>query len=314
MQELECLTKFKILRCIATGGMGSIYLAEQLGTHGFKKKVVIKTIKVALVSDQEVLDMFIGEAKLVADLIHENIVQVYQFEQAEGMYFLIMEYAAGPNLDRFIQRHKFMNKNVPVDLAIYIISRIARGLAYIHKKRDRDGNRLKIVHRDISPSNIIITYQGMVKLIDFGIAKALTMKVPDEREVVMGKYPYMSPEQVRFEGTDPRSDIFSLGLVAYELLTGQVVYDVDDGMSLLRAMQQDIREPRLLNPDIPGPVNAIIMKSLAMDPQDRYRSAGEMKAALENLLYNLAKIPDNEKMARYVELLFPEMKKESMVR
>lgn len=309
MQELQYLTHFKIIRRIATGGMGSIYLAEQLGTNGFKKIVAIKTVKVSLISDQETLDMFIGEAKLVADLIHENIVQVYHFEQSEGMYYLIMEYAAGPNLENFIERHKFMKKAVPVEIGAFIISRIARGLAYAHHKRDHTGKRLKIVHRDVSPSNIIITYQGVVKLTDFGIAKALTMKIPDEREVIMGKYPYMSPEQVLFKGTDLRSDIFSLGLVAYELLTGNVVFDVNDGVELLACMRENIEPPHVVNPSIPVELSNIIMKSLHMNRDKRFQTAKDLRAELENFLYKDGFGPTNEKLAQYVDLLFPEAKR-----
>lgn len=312
MIDLEYATKFRIIREIATGGMGSIYLAEQLGAHGFRKTVAIKTIRASLITDAETLDMFIGEAKLVADLIHENIVQVYQFEQSEGMYYLIMEYAAGPNLEIFMDRHKFMKKQVPVDIAAFVVSRIARGLDYAHKKRDREGKRLKIVHRDVSPSNVIITHMGVVKLTDFGIAKALTMNVPDEREVLMGKYPYMSPEQARFEPTDLRSDIFSLGVVAYELLTGKALYDVNDSMERLAAMRRPIFPPHLLNPAVPAPLSEIVMKALAMDPDQRFQSAKEMMESLEHFLYDGGFGPTNEKLAQYVELLFPEAKKTSV--
>lgn len=307
--ELEYITKFKIIEKIATGGMGSIYLAEQWGAHGFRKNVVIKTIRASLLTDEDTLQMFIGEAKLVANLVHENIVQVYQFEESAGTYYLIMEYAAGPNLEIFLERHKFMKKMVPVDMILLIISNIARGLEYAHRFRDREGKRLKIVHRDISPSNIIITYQGVIKLTDFGIAKALTMNIPDEREVVMGKYPYMSPEQAHFEGTDLRSDIFSLGLVAYELLTTEMVFKVEDGDALLKAMQKPIPPPHIINPSIPTPISNIVMKALEMIPEKRFQSAGEMRKALINVMKTMTSPPTNEKLAKYVELLFPEAKK-----
>ena len=224
MDDLKYLSHYKIIRKIATGGMGNIYLAEQLGAHGFSKTVAIKTIRTSLLSDQETLDMFIGEAKLVANLIHANIVQVYQFEKVDKFYYLIMEYAEGVNIEHLIKRNNFMKKHIPFDMGAYILSQVCRGLDYAHRKRDRTGERLKVVHRDISPSNIIVTNGGIVKLTDFGIAKALITKIPDERLVIMGKYPYMSPEQAQFEGTDARSDIFSLGLVAYELLTGKIVF------------------------------------------------------------------------------------------
>ncbi len=309
LENLEYNTKFHILSCIATGGMGEVYLAEQIGCNGFKKTVAIKVIRGELVRDQETLDMFIGEARLVADLIHENIVQVYHFEQVKGNYYLVMEYAQGPTLEKFMERQKFIRQSIPVDIGAFIISRVARGLAYVHKKRDIDGNRLKIVHRDISPSNIIVTYQGVVKVIDFGIAKAMNMKVPNEREVLMGKYQYMSPEQAHCEITDFRSDLFSLGLVAYELLTGKKVYEVDDGHNLIQAMQNPIRLPEEINPDIPPALSEIIMKSLSIERPRRFSSAVEMREKLEHFLYDRGLGPTNEKLSHYVKLLFPEVKK-----
>jgi serine/threonine-protein kinase len=309
MQELQYLTKFRILTEIAVGGMGAVYLAEQIGVKNFRKTVAIKTIRTSLIADEETLEMFLGEARLVADLIHENIVQVYQLGESDGMYYVIMEYAGGPNLETFMVRHKFMKKSVPVDIAAFIVSRIARGLDYAHKKRDYQGKRLKIVHRDVSPSNIIITYQGGVKLTDFGIAKALNMKVPDEHEVIMGKYSYMSPEQVRCEGTDLRSDIFSLGLVAYELFTGKIIYDVDDGLALLEALKKPVPYPHLLNSAVPPALSAIIMKAIAHNPDDRYASAKEMQEKLEYFLCDSGFSFSNETLAKYVELLFPEARK-----
>lgn len=314
MQELQYLTQFRIIEQIAVGGMGAVYLAEQIGAHNFRKTVAIKTIRAALIEDEETLEMFLGEARLVADLIHENIVQVYQLgESDDGIYYVIMEYAGGPNLETFMARHKFMRKNVPVDIAAFVASRVARGLDYAHKKRDNQGKRLKIVHRDVSPSNIIITYQGVVKLTDFGIAKALNMKVPDEHEVIMGKYSYMSPEQVRCEGTDLRSDIFSLGLVAYELLTGQIIYDVDDGLELLEALKKPVPYPHLINSAVPPALSEIIMKAIAHNPDDRFSSAKEMQERLEHFLYDNGFGPTNEALAKYVELLFPEARKKQSI-
>lgn len=309
MFELEYLTKFRMIEDIATGGMGSVYIAEQLGAKEFRKTVAIKTIRSSLISDPETLEMFIGEAKLVADLIHENIVQVYQFEEKEGMYYLVMEYVAGQNLQFLMERLKFMGQTIPIDLGAFVISQIARGLDYAHKKRDREGRRLRIVHRDISPSNVIISYYGVAKLTDFGIAKALTMKVPDEREVLMGKYPYMSPEQAKFEGTDARSDIFSLGVVAYELLAGRPLYNVNDSIDLLNAMKEPVIEPSLQNPEVPERLSDIIMKAIQIAPERRFQSAGELRETLDIFLAKSGYWPNNERLATYIKLLFPESKK-----
>ena len=199
---------------------GRSILAEQHGAEGFRKIVAIKTIKREYLKNQENVDFFVGEAKLVADLIHENVLQVYQLGETKGIYYIVMEYAHGKNLTDFIKEHKNRSKVSNVEIGAFIVSRVARALHYAEP--------LNIVHRDVTPSNIIITYQGVVKLTDFGIAKAVTMNTPDEEEVIMGKLPYMSPEQAKFRGTTPQSDIFSLGLVMYELLTNTVVYNVND--------------------------------------------------------------------------------------
>lgn len=308
MDDLRYLSHYKIIKKIATGGMGDIYLAEQLGAHGFRKTVAIKTIRSSLLADQETLDMFIGEAKLVADLIHANIVQVYQFEKVDNFYYLIMEYAEGVNLELLINRHNFMKNYMSFDTGAYILSQVCRGLDYAHRKRDRLGERLKVVHRDISPSNIIVTTGGIVKLTDFGIAKALITKIPDERMVIMGKYPYMSPEQAKFEGTDVRSDIYSLGLVAYELFTGDVVFDVNDDIELIEALRKPIEDLHTKNNNIPKTLSDIIMKAIALNPKERHQSAKEMGDLLDQFLYKHRCQISNSRLAKYLELLFPENK------
>ena len=244
MKEIQYLTSYRVIKKIATGGMGSVYLAEQLGAEGFRKIVAIKTIKREFLQNEENVRLFVGEAKLVADLIHENVLQVYQLGETGGVYYIVMEYANGHNLADFIKEHKTRQKVTNVEIGAFIISRVARALDYAHKKNDINGKPLNVVHRDVTPSNVIITFNGVVKLTDFGIAKAVTMKTPDEAEVIMGKLPYMSPEQAKFQGTTPQSDIFSLGLVMYELLTNVVVYNVNDIDDLVDKMDNfSIKRP-----------------------------------------------------------------------
>lgn len=307
--SIQYISKFRLVELLATGGMGNIYLAEQLGAEGFTKEVVIKTIRRELLSDRDTMAMFSGEAKLMANLVHENIIQVYAFEEHEGNYFLVMEYAQGPNLFKFMERHRFLQKNVQLELGVFIVSQIARALEYIHLKRDRHGNRLKIVHRDISPTNILLSYQGVAKLIDFGIAKAISLQVPDEHEVVLGKCDYMSPEQSQFEATDMRSDIYSLGIVAYEILTLQKLFRFGSDDNVYQLMRQTPIEPIRYNPTIPKLLEGIIKKALAFDPQDRFQTASEFHDALKNFLYQRGVIPSYDKLGLYVELLFPEGKK-----
>jgi len=187
--------EYNILGKIASGGMGTVYLAEQLGAESFRKTVALKTIKHEFIDSPDSLGLFIGEAKLTADLIHQNILQVYNLGKTDdGSFYIAMEFVNGKTLSSYTKTHKRKGTKVDVEMGCFIISRVCRGLSYAHKRKDRYGNHLGIVHRDVTPSNIMIDYQGFVKLMDFGIAKALTMNTPDERQVIMGKLPYMSPE------------------------------------------------------------------------------------------------------------------------
>jgi serine/threonine-protein kinase len=307
MQEIQYLTSYQIVRKIATGGMGSVYLAEQLGAESFRKLVAIKTIKKEYLKNKENVDLFVGEAKLVADLIHENVLQVYQLGQTKGIYYIVMEYAYGKNLADIIRAHKDRHKVTNVEIGAFVISRVCRALHYAHESRDTVGRPLNIVHRDVTPSNVIVTYGGVVKLTDFGIAKAVIMNTPDEAEVIMGKLPYMSPEQAKFQGTTRQSDVFSLGLVMYELLTNTTVYNVNDIDDLVDKMDNySIKMPRRLNPHIPERLEQIMMRSLEVNPTNRYLTAREFCQDLEHYMYDGGYGPTNEKLARYLSRLFPE--------
>src|SRR5579859_7353533 len=204
---------YDIVRKIFEGGMGVVYEAEQHGARDFIKRVAIKIIRPNFASQKMFIDNFIGEAKLVADLIHTNIVQTYHLGEARGMFFIAMELIRGVNLEQFAQQLHDKKKPLPRELAVFITSRVARGLAYAHAKTDKDGKTLGIVHLDVSFKNIMIAFEGDVKLTDFGIAKARGFLVDNEGEVVAGKADYMSPEQANFQITDKRSDLFSAGVV-----------------------------------------------------------------------------------------------------
>jgi eukaryotic-like serine/threonine-protein kinase len=307
MQEIQYLTAYQIIRKVASGGMGSVYLAEQMGADGFRKIVAIKTIKKEFLKNKENVDLFVGEAKLVADLIHENVLQVYQLGQTKGIYYIVMEYAHGKNLADFVKEHKTRGKVTNVEIGAFVVSRVCRALHHAHEAKSMTGTPLNIVHRDVTPSNVIITYGGVVKLTDFGIAKAVSMATPDEAEVIMGKLPYMSPEQAKFQGTTRQSDVFSLGLVMYELLTNTVVYNVNDIDDLVDKMDNySIKPPRRLNPHIPEKLEQIMMKALDVNPTSRYQTAKEFCQDLEHYMYDGGYGPTNEKLSRYLARLFPE--------
>lgn len=211
MEEYTSLQNLQFVRKISKGGMGTVYEAIQFGAKGFKKTMAVKVLHEEYSNDEEFLDMFIGEAKLVADLIHDNIAQVYQLGQYQNTYYIAMEYIHGVNLQEFHDRHIYRDIMVPTDLSCFIISRVCRALDYAHNKRDSRGQLLGVVHRDVSPKNIMLSFEGVVKLTDFGIAKAQNVMMNREGDVLYGKVPYMSPEQASFQETDLRSDIFSLG-------------------------------------------------------------------------------------------------------
>lgn len=307
LSKLEYLTRCDIIKTIASGGMGSVYLAEQNGAFEFKKTVAIKTIRGDLLENKRTHNMFISEAKLVADLIHENIAQVYNLCNDEEIIFIIMEYIKGITLSKFIRKHKKLGKVVNSDMSAFICSRVARALSYAHNKTSRNGEPLGIVHRDVTPANILIDTLGVVKLTDFGIAKALSMGTPDEKKVLMGKYPYMSPEQVKLEGTDGRSDIFSLGVVLYEMLTHKRLFPAKSREELLEMLEDDkIEPPNELNPNIHEDLCSIIMKMLETDVNKRIPSARKLVIALEEFMYTKGYGPTNEKLSVYIRKLFAE--------
>src|SRR3974377_1065498 len=213
--------RYEVVRKIFEGGMGIVYEAEQHGARDFVKRVAIKIIRSNYASQKMFIENFIGEAKLVADLIHTNIVQTYHLSEANGVYFIAMELIRGVNLEQFTRQLSEKRKVLPRELAVFITSRVARGLAYAHAKTDKDGKPLGIVHRDVSFKNVMIAFEGDVKLTDFGIAKARGFLVDNEGEVVAGKADYLSPEQANFQVTEKRSHLFSARVVLGCVLMGR---------------------------------------------------------------------------------------------
>jgi len=301
--------EISLVRKIAEGGMGSLYEAVLHGPRGFSKTVALKTILESYSNDEQFVDQFIGEAKLVADLVHQNICQVYHLGMVGQRYFIAMEYIGGVNLRQLMDRHRDKAMRLPPELGTFIISRVCRGLEYAHGKRDRRGELIGVVHRDISPGNIMISTEGEVKLTDFGVAKARNlMRHLQEGQVRVGKLAYMSPEQARFEPTDARSDLFSLGVVMYELLTGNKPFAAATSEETQRNLQEkEIPPPRALNPDIPEGVERILLKALERDLERRYESAGEMGYDLEYEIYHKGYGPTIVVLEKHLRTLFPEL-------
>ncbi len=299
--------RYEIVRQLYEGGMGIVYEAEQLGAHGFVKRVAIKVIRQNYANQKQFIDNFIGEAKLVADLIHTNIVQTYHLGETRGVFFIAMELIRGANLEQFGQRLTDRRRLLPRELAVFIVSRVARGLAYAHAKTDKDGRPLGIVHRDVSFKNIMIAFEGDVKLTDFGIAKARGFLVDNEGEVVAGKADYMSPEQANFQITDKRSDLFSAGVVLAHLLLGRNVFKGTNAEeSRLRMINMPVPDFRTLDSKVDDRLNAILQHALARDLNKRYPTADELLYDLEHYIYHSGYGPTNETMGRFMRELFGE--------
>lgn len=307
--EFEDKYRFKFVRLIAEGGMGNIYESTLYGAEGFEKRVAIKMIREECTSMKDFVALFIGEAKLVADLVHQNIVQIYKLGKVEGNFYIAMEYVHGVNLRDLMSRHAELGTKIPSELGAFIISRICRGLEYAHSKTDPEGNPLFVVHRDINPNNLMIATEGEVKITDFGVAKAAHLMEDKEGSVIMGKAPYMSPEQAKGKITDKRSDLFSLGIVMYELLTGESLFNtgVDAKEIMENVCSMPIPPPRERNPEIPEDLARIVLKSLERDADKRYADAGKMGYDLEYFMYHKGYGPTILTLEKHLRLLFPNL-------
>jgi serine/threonine-protein kinase len=281
--------------------------------EGFRKTVALKIILKEYSSDTEFVEMFIGEAKLVADLVHQNIVQIYQLGKMKNSYYIAMEYLHGVNLKQFVERHQKLGIEIPIELAAFIISRVCRGLEYAHQKTDRKGRPLNVVHRDISPANIMLTFEGVVKITDFGIAKAANLMRDREGEVLMGKLRYMSPEQAQYEKTDARSDLFSLGVIFFELITGAVLFEEGDTQTTIdNILYKEILSIGKIKSDVPQELERIVELALQRVAKNRYQTAGKMGYDLEHYMYHNRFGPTNITLEQYLKKIFPECESNPM--
>ncbi|HXF10099.1 MAG TPA: serine/threonine-protein kinase [Desulfuromonadaceae bacterium] len=302
---IQCDFRYEIVRKIFEGGMGIVFEAEQHGARDFVKRVAIKIIRPNFASQKMFIENFVGEAKLVADLIHTNIVQTYHLGETKGVAFICMELIRGVNLEQFTKQLSEKNQQLPKELAVFITSRVARGLAYAHNKTDKDGHPLGIVHRDISLKNIMIAFEGDVKVTDFGIAKARGFLTDQEGEVVAGKADFMSPEQADFQITDRRSDVFSTGVVLAHLLLGRNIFKGESAEeSRQRILNMEIPDFQKFDKRIDEPLNEILQRCLARDPAHRYESADQLLYSLEYYIYHKGYGPTNETLGKFVRELF----------
>lgn len=299
---------YTLLRRLAVGGMAEVYVAKTKGIGGFEKAVAIKVIHPRYSEDETFVQMLVEEAKISVLLTHVNVAQTFDLQCLEDTYCIVMELVEGADAYRVMRKCTDLRKAMPIDVATYVVSEMCNGLDYAHRKRDpATGKPLGIVHRDISPQNVLISFAGEVKIVDFGIAKAASRSGQTEAGVIKGKYYYMSPEQAWGDPTDHRSDIFSTGIVLYELLTGRMLYQEDNVPLLLdKVRKADVNRPETRRPSIPRPLSDIVMKALAKRPEDRFQSAQEFGHALSQFLYTTTPTFSASRLADLMALLFPE--------
>ncbi|WP_304988724.1 serine/threonine protein kinase [Corallococcus sp. CA049B] len=282
---METFGRYELLRKLATGGMGAVYLARQKGPVGFQKLLVVKRLLPHLSEDDEFLQMFLDEARIAALLNHPNIAQIYEMGDVDGQYYIAMEYVHGEPLGSLVPRASAHPGGFPLGLRCRIIAEAAAGLDAAHNARSPSGRKLSLIHRDVSPQNVLVGFNGGVKLIDFGVAKAQGKLSQTVVGTIKGKHAYMSPEQARGEPLDARSDVFGLGTVFYELLTGGRLFKRETEMATLKAVVgHKIVPPSEAVPGIPKSLDPIVFKALARKRDDRFSTAGELQLALEEFL------------------------------
>lgn len=290
MSEPIQVGKYQLLDRIGTGGMAEVHLARVLGAAGFEKLVVVKRLLPALAEEEDYVTQFVDEARLAATFSHANIVSTFDFGEADGSYYIAMEYVEGKNLRRIQDVLARRGKHIPESVAIHIASEVCRGLEYAHTRRDASGNGLNVVHRDISPQNVVVSYGGDVKVLDFGIAKSNAREFRTQAGIVKGKLRYMAPEQVANEPIDGRADLFAAGVMLWELLYGKRPMPELPDTELVEWVRLGKFELPVGVPPANPELQAILDKALAIDPEQRYQTCGDFARALTR--YNAIAWPE----------------------
>ena len=278
------LGSYEILRQLARGGMAELFLARTVGPEGFEKLVVLKKILPKFAESSKFVRLFLDEARLAAALDHPHIAHVYDLGKLETSYFFTMEYVHGQDLHAVVKRAGRLGKRIPIAHAVQLAHAVASALHYAHDRRGHDGALLGIVHRDVSPSNVLVSYDGAIKLVDFGVAKATTSSVKTRTGTLKGKISYMSPEQAKGSPIDRRSDVFALGTVLWELVTSQRLFKADNDLATIqKIIHSEAEPPTQLRPDCPPELETIVLKALAVDASERYQTAEDLQLDLEEL-------------------------------
>ncbi len=309
---------YYLLQRIAVGGMAEIFKAKQIGVRGFEKIVVIKKILQHLSEDPEFVEMFEDEAKIAAQLTQANVVQIYELGEIESTLYITMEHIDGKNLRDLTRAASQRGIHLSIEQSVYLMIEVLKGLDYAHRKTDSMSNPLSIVHRDMSPQNIIVSYEGEVKILDFGIAKAASKISRTEAGVLKGKFSYMSPEQASGKIIDQTSDVYACGVILHELLTSERLFRAKSDMETLeRVKEGKVIPPSDRNPDVPPELDRVVLKALAKEQSLRYRSSGEMLSDLTRFSHEQKYNHSSQELSAFMKTLFAEtisLEKEHLLR
>ncbi|MFZ9888415.1 MAG: serine/threonine protein kinase [Myxococcota bacterium] len=302
MMTVNTVGPYEVVQLLASGGMAEVYLGRKRGPGRFEKRVVIKRVAKKLLGDPEVETMFLDEARLHARLDHPNIVQIHDFGEDHGAYFLVMEFVAGATLRWLVDNATAVHRPIPPHHALRIVADVLAGLHAAHELCDEvSGHPLHLVHRDISPVNVLISRSGVAKLCDFGVAKSELQQVYTRVGVVKGKYRYMSPEQLSGGPLDGRSDVFAVGVCLWEMLAGRRLFDQEDEGQVIAAIRHGRPPPpSAYRPDLPRALDRILGRALEPEPERRYRSARAFQLACEELLRLLPRASNSVLLAEYL--------------
>src|SRR4029079_14739320 len=295
--------RYSVVRHLASGGMAELFIAKQEAMGGFEKPVVLKLLQPRYAENPRVVSMFLDEAPPAAKLNHPSIVHLYDVAEDGGQKYIAMEYIHGETVADIVKRGLAVNNYLPLEHAVHVVRQSAAGLAYAHERREADGHVLRIVHRDVSPTNILVSYEGQTKIVDFGIARAQD-ELKEESGTRPGKASYMSPEQVRGEPADYRSDIFALGIILYELTLCQRLFRGAPEVIMRKIVDDPVTPPTAINRDYPPTLELIVMKALEKRPEDRYQTAEEMSHDLEEFLEESGLRSGNRRVSLYMQELF----------
>lgn len=299
--------RYRLVAHLATGGMADIFLAAQTGVMGIEKPVVIKRILPGLSTNKRFINMLLDEATIAAKLSHRNIVQILDVGQVEDQYFIAMEHLGGEDLARILQAGLQAPKRLSYEITAGIILQAAEGLQHAHSATGKDGRPLRVVHRDLSPHNIFVLHSGAVKLVDFGIALAVDRITATRTGVLKGKTGYMSPEQITGQEVDHRSDLFSLGVVMWECLTGRRLFKRSGELKTLVAIAtEDAASPLVYDSSIPVELAGIALQALSRDREARYQTAGDLRLAVATYLKKSGEVGDTAAIGRFMHGLFAD--------